>query len=99
MKLTQEHVGKDVYHRTLSLAGKLLAVYQNSVWFLNHNGPGTYENSDYWELVEEPKLPSQRIREKYNPLDQNEAASLGLWIKVIVEYLDEVLPPLVEKLK
>lgn len=89
MKLGPEHIGKRVRSKeTGNYCATVLCVDGNRCWLRAENGHrGTYFADDNWELVEEPKRPSERINEI---VDRHRALGISQEIVVaIITYLDE----------
>lgn len=98
MRLGPEHIGRIIRWNgwNSSVNGKLLAVEEKHLWIKTNNtaDPYTYSIDDTdgaykWELVEERKKPSDRIREFYAARGGNGfKGSTPEW-NAILDYLDE----------
>jgi len=92
MKIGPEHIGKRVRPKeTGNYCATVLCVDGNRCWLRAENGHrGTYVADDNWELVEEPKRPSERIAEI---LRDYASPSLHVAdreaIEAVIDYLDE----------
>lgn len=97
MRLTKEHVGKKVRNNTACLLGELLAVYDRYIWLDEQNaGVSTVTNADNWELIEEPKKPSERIQELIGPT-RSDAEWSERFQQAVLTYLDEQHEKLTEQ--
>jgi hypothetical protein len=85
MKLTKDDVGKIVRYK-YEIDQKVLAIDRDSFWATSVDEIyyRTWKNDGSWEIIEEPKLPSERIREIVEESNHNITS-----IDAISKYLDE----------
>jgi len=92
MKLGPEHIGKKVRAKgdveSVYFPATVISVDDGFVWVRTRGGSRyTYAPEIDWELVEEPKRPSERINEI---VDRHRALGISQEIVVaIITYLDE----------
>ena len=88
MRLTKEHIGKKVLSEASEEIFTVISVDEGAAWLKYENGIHSTFDCDYgFKLVEEPKKPSERIKELtiINPLTR----ICDDQIKGIISYLDE----------
>lgn len=93
MKLTKEHIGKMVWHDLgpEEEAGLVVAVGDElAILKAQHGEYSAFADGD-WGFVEEPKKPSERIREiiSYGGNFEMDDYPLGTQIKAMIKFLDE----------
>lgn len=97
MKLTQEHIGKKVrqtdWDKGFWVKLDFLSTQNYAVAGDDRHGRSYYgANGAFymnWELYEEEKKPSDRIREIACPMSVGDPSSEACMIGSIVQYLDE----------
>ena len=82
MKITSEHIGKKV--RAINTYGQLIVEFVGADLWIGESGT-KWMTEGYWELVEEPKKPSERIKE----LQSKRGTNFLDWIGAVEDLLDE----------
>ncbi len=103
MKIDSSMIGKRFCDKE-GVIFTVLALHKNNCWLETRNGTCfSSTNQLNWELVEEPKKPSERIQEIVNETMANHSC-IGFCqlcanskTMAIERYLDEVIPKLMDK--